>query len=397
MLACLFVWCVGLFGVFSLWGEENDVFLQKSPFPRQVFYENPSTHQHERKGFVQVETDNQGNALFYLKDQVLLVLPLSRISAIVPLPPEKSDEYSLEDLKWALSVCSYQTRKNPEINEITEKWKTLVLEKGKSNEAGRRQNTEAYNKLIREAALEKAAEELAGVQKSVENYQQFSQRHQIQDNLEMINRLNPQLFDDQEQLHNAKRYWENILALPAQIPVPTQWPYQLPGELFFAPAPQAVQIPTNLAAMVIFFSSMLFSAALLSKTFAALRNHSFFPAVLLGALFLAFFSSFVGVFFLMQTPLNGVQLVLFEKLEWHDKETISVRLLRDKSDIHAEVSLPLGSSFYSLPSFFEFDPGFGSAPSNLRVKKAFLGTFQLPKRFGEWIWSWLSESYAWAS
>jgi hypothetical protein len=379
-----------------LTAEENgDIFLSQSPFQKMVVFVNPALQITESRIFEGAEIDPEKNMVFRMENQVPLILPASRIVAIVPVPPDQSAENSLIDLRKGLEECSKVKDTTPEISQMISKWRILVSEKEKQIGVEKAQEEERKSKAIQDAALEKAAEELAGARHYVDNYDRLAVRSQVEEGLSLINRLNPKLFDHEDQLQKARRYWEFILSLPPKAPVPTQWPFIMPVDQFVKTSNEAGQLPTNTFVLALFFGWVILTIVLISRFQKAFQNQAWVPVIFSGSLCLVIFGFFAATFFFVpQTP-GGARLVLFEKSEWNDKDFMQIIFFQNKEEIQIEAHLSLGSSFYSLPLNFRFLQGDTTTPSALRVNKAFIGIIPLPKQVGEWVWTQLSPCYDW--
>lgn len=375
--------------------ENGDPFFRQSPFQKMVILHNPAQQKNEVRIFDEAEFDNEKNVVFRMEKQVPLVLPANRIQAIFPVAPEDTDEFSLIELKKGLEDCSKVKNKNPEVNEMIAKWRKMVSKKENQIEAERRQDEERQSKMIQDAALEKAAEELVVARKYVVNYDRLARRQQMEEGLSFLSRLNPQLFESEVQLEKARRYWEVILSLPPQVPIPTQWPFPIPADQFMKTTSEEGQLPTKLLMMAVFFGLVICITAFISWFLMAFRNQAWLMAIILGGLSLVFLGLLIAVFFSTPKSSGGVQVIFFEKADWKDKALSQVTLLRNNEDIQIETSLSLGSSFYSLPFKITFNPGEADTPRSLRVNKASVGAIPLPKQAAEWVWSQLGSCYIW--
>jgi len=375
--------------------ENGDPFLRESPFQKMVVFYNPAQQRDEVRIFEDAEFDDEKNVIFRMEKQVPLVLPANRIQVIFPVAPEGADENSLIELKKGLDDCSKVKNKNSEVNEMIAKWKDIVSKKEKQIEAERHQDEERQSKAIQDAALEKAAEELAIARNYVDNYDRLARRQQMEEGLSFLSRLNPQLFENEVQLGKARRYWEVILLLPPQVPIPNQWPFPVPADQFMKTTSEEGQIPTKPVVMAVFFGLVICNVAFISWFFTAFRNQAWLIAILLGGLSVVFLGLLIAVFFSTPKSSGGVQVIFFEKADWSDKALSRVALLRSNEEIQIETSLSLGSSFYSLPFKFTFNLSQADTPSSLRIKKASVGAIPLPKQPAEWLWSQLSTCYAW--
>lgn len=375
--------------------ENGDPFLRESPFQKMVVFYNPAQQRDEVRIFEDAEFDDEKNVIFRMEKQVPLVLPTNRIQVIFPVAPEGADEFSLIELKKGLEDCSKVKNKNSEVNEMIAKWRDIVSKKEKQIEAERHQDEERQSKAIQDAALEKAAEELATARNYVDNYDRLARRQQMEEGLSFLSRLNPQLFENEVQLEKARRYWEVILLLPPQVPIPTQWPFPVPADQFMKTTSEEGQIPTKPVVMAVFFGLVICNVAFISWFFTAFRNQAWLIAILLGGLSVVFLGLLIAVFFSTPKSSGGVQVIFFEKADWSDKALSRVALLRSNEEIQIETSLSLGSSFYSLPFKFTFNLGQADTPSSLRINKASVGAIPLPKQAAEWLWSQLSTCYAW--
>lgn len=375
--------------------ESGDLFLRQSPFQKMVTFYNQAQQKNETRIFEDAEFDSDKNVVFRMEKQVPLVLPANRILAIFPVTPENTDEFSLIDLKKGLEECSRARNKDTLISEMIVKWQKLVLKKEKQIEAERRQEETRQSKVIQDAALEKAAEELAAVRNYVDNYDRLTRRQQVEKALLLVNQLNPQLFENEVQLQKARRYWEVILSLPPQVPIPTQWPFSIPADQFMTTTSEEGQLPTKPVVMALFFGMVILCTAFISWSLTAFRNQAWLMAILLGGLSLVSLGLLIAVFFSTIKSSGGVQVIFFEKADWNDKALSRVTLLRNNEDIQIETILSLGSSFYSLPFKITFDPCEASTPSSLRVNKISVGAIPLPKQAAELVWSQLSPCYSW--
>jgi len=375
--------------------ENGDPFLRASPFQKMVVFYNPAQQRDEIRIFEDAEFDDEKNVIFQMEKQVPLVLPANRIQAIFPVAPEGTDEFSLIELKKGLEDCSKVKNKKSEVNEMIAKWRDIVSKKEKQIEAERRQDEERQSKMIQDAALEKAAEELAIARNYVDNYDRLARRQQMEEGLSFLSRLNPQLFENEVQLEKARRYWEVILSLPPQVPIPTQWPFPVPADQFMKTTSEEGQIPTKPVVMALFFGLVICNVAFISWFFTAFRNQAWLIAILLGGLSVVFLGLLIAVFFSTPKSSGGVQVIFFEKADWSDKALSRVALLRSNEEIQIETSLSLGSSFFSLPFKITFNPGEADIPRSLRVNKASVGAIPLPKQAAEWVWSQLGSCYIW--
>jgi len=375
--------------------ENGDPFLRASPFQKMVVFYNPAQQRDEIRIFEDAEFDDEKNVIFQMEKQVPLALPANRIQAIFPVAPEGTDEFSLIELKKWLEDCSKVKNKKSEVNEMIAKWRDSVSKKEKQIEAERRQDEERQSKMIQDAALEKAAEELAIARNYVDNYDRLARRQQMEEGLSFLSRLNPQLFENEVQLEKARRYWEVILSLPPQVPIPTQWPFPVPADQFMKTTSEEGQIPTKPVVMALFFGLVICNVAFISWFFTAFRNQAWLIAILLGGLSVVFLGLLIAVFFSTPKSSGGVQVIFFEKADWSDKALSRVALLRSNEEIQIETSLSLGSSFFSLPFKITFNPGEADTPRSLRVNKASVGAIPLPKQAAEWVWSQLGSYYIW--
>ena len=316
-------------------------------------------------------------------------------AAQVPVAPDEITEIPLSDLKKGLEECSRAKNKDILINEMIVKWQKLVLKKEKQIEAERQQEVTRQSKVIQDTALAKVAEELAVARDYVDNYDRLNRRQQCEKALLLVNQMNPQLFENAVQLQKARRYWEVILSLPPQIPIPTQWPFPIPADQFMKTTFVEGQLPTKPVVMALFFGMVILCTAFISWSLTAFRNQAWLMTILLGCLSLVSLGLLITVFFSTIKSSGGVQVIFFEKADWNDKAFSQVTLLRNNEDIQIETSLSLGSSFYSLPFKITFHPSEADTPSGLRVNKASVGAIPLPKQAAEWVWSRLSPCYSW--
>lgn len=396
MILVLLAGWLSLIPPFVLTAEENkDPFLRQSPFSKMVVFYNQAQQKTEARIFDDAELDNEKNVVFQREKQVPLILPANRIQAIVPIAPEDIDQISLIDLRKGLEDCSKATHSNTEISEMVAKWKSLVSKKEKQITAEKHLEEERQSKAIQDAALEKAAEELAVAQKYIDHYDRLAVRQQVEEGLAFINRLNPHLFEKEDQLKKARRHWEAILSLPPQAPIPTEWPFAMPVDQFIKVTSEADQLPTKTAVMAVLFGLVILITAFIIRFLTAVRNQAWLAVMILGNLTLVFLGLFIATFFSVPKSSGGAQMIFFEKANWNDKTFTQVTLLRNNEELQIETTLSLGSSFYALPFQFQFGLEQADTPGNLRVNKGSIGVIPLPKQVREWVWSQLSPCYTW--
>ena len=286
--------------VSSMCAEEGDMFLSHSPFPRKVFFQKPGSGQHEARVFQRAEIDAESNALFVLEDGTPLVLPTTRIRAVVPLPPPSTEGFSLSDLNWGYLECSKASRGLPEILPLVAQWESLVSVKRSKAESEKLSEQAAQDRAIQEAALEKAAEELAVVLKRLEKFEQLNDRNEIQEALESVKSLNTKLLGDPKRVKEAEDYWSFLLSLPPRVAIPKQWPLRIPPEQLLANSGDHEAIGPKILNYVLLAGSFLVPLFCLSRLMQAVREKNWFAA----ATFLLFGSTVVvlGAGLLMSCP-----------------------------------------------------------------------------------------------
>lgn len=401
MALVLLVGWLSLISSFFLTAEEiKDPYLSQSPFQKMVVFYNQAQQKTEARRFDDAEYDEEKNVVFHLDKQAPLILPSNRIQAIVPIAPDDVAEISLIDLKRGLEDCSKANHSNPEISENIAKWKNLVSNKEKQIADEKYQEEERRSKAIQDAALEKAAEELAIVLKRLENFDQLNNRKAIQEALESVKSLNPKLLGDPKRLKEAEDYWTFLLSLPPRVAIPKQWPLRIPPEQLLANGGDHDAIGPKTFNYVLLASSFLIPLFCLSRLVQVVREKNWFAA----ATFLLFGSTVVvlGSGLLMSCPAQLLPLwaenerSLFGKTAWQNGDVLVAQITRQNGKNELQILVALGSSYGSIPLFFAFDPDFGKPPQLLKVVRASAGAFPIPAMLMQQVWLFVGEKYTWA-
>lgn len=364
-----------------------------------VFY-NQAQQKTEVRIFDDAEFDEEKNVVFQMKKQVPLVLPANRIQAIVPIAPDDVAEISLIDLKKGLEDCSKVNDSNPEISGNIAKWKNLVSKKEEQIAADKHQEEVRQSRAIQDAALEKAAEELAIVLKKIEFFDQLNDRKEIQEALESVKSLNPKLLGDPKSVKEAEDYWSFLLSLPPRVAIPKQWPLRIPPEQLLANSGDHEAIGPKILNYILLAGSFLLPLFCLSRLMQTVREKNWFAA----ATFFLFGSTVVvlGAGLLMSYPSQVLPLraenerSFFGKTTWQNGDVLEAQITRQNGKKELQILVALGSSYGSIPLFFAFDPDFEKPPQLLKVERASAGAFPIPAIFMQQAWLFVSEKYSWA-
>ena len=280
---------------------------------------------------------------------------------------------------------------------MVQQWKLLVAQKVQTREFEHQQKMVAQDQAIREAALQKAAEELSSARLYVEKFDQLLTRQEMQEGLEITNRLDLRLLANSSEVEEARHFWSTLLALPPQVAIPSQWPWRIAVEQLIVSTQGKSPGKGAWFAYPVFGVLLVIAFYFLSRCLVALRNQALFGIILFSGLGLTFLGLLISVFFLISPPAKPPHLIFMEKADWQDGRVFEALLLRDGKNIQLRISLCLGPSFISMPLALQFEQGFEKSPSELRVKEAFLGIIPVPRPVGQRIWSILSGDYAWAA
>ena len=380
--------------------EESGTFLSQGPFPRKVFFLNPSNGQHEERSFKTVEIDSEKNALFVLEDGTSLVLPTSRILAVIPIPPLSIEGFTLSDLDKGYLECSKASRVLPKAIPLVTQWANLVSAKKKRLESEKLEEQAAQGRAIQEAALKKVTEELAFTQKSIAQFDRLNDRKQIQQALESTKSYNPKLLGDPGSVEEAKRYWSFILSLPPRVPIPKQWPLCIPPKELFAISTDHEALSPKIFSYALLGGGILISLLCLSGMINAFRKKEWLVATFFFVLVNALLALGFCLFFIQPAQASSFcsekSREFFEKGAWQQGDVLEAHLTRQKGKSELQLLVVLGWSYAGIPLYFKLDPDFGKPPQLLSVIEAHVGAFPMPNNLMQQVWSFLSKHYSWA-
>ena len=380
--------------------EKNDL-LSHSPFEKEVVFENPKTGSAERRKFHQAQSDAEHNVVFESNDNPILIIARSRIRGVAPLPPATEDPYSLEELEAGLVQAKTAAGRTPEFHPLVKKWEEAVEKKRRSLALSEIKRKKEQEERIQAAAIETAAEELAKLTQKIENYDQVGARGEMQEGLDSIARIRPELLPEKSKVEQAIKYWSFILGLPVAMPIPKSWPADYAAEQFILISEPVGHSFISYATLSLFSIFGVVGLASLSRLLSAFRQREILsvlvPLICSCLAFVGLWCLFFMQPLVSEFPRKESIEALAGKTSWENGKVVAARLFRKQGEISLAIRISLGSAFFAIPAEFVFRPGLSKTPGAMQVDHAYFGSIPVPNDLAQQLWTFLSARFSWVS